>query len=43
MKKPQIDPWIFWPSLVVILLVTVILGVNLRGFFLASGGQVVQE
>jgi BCCT family betaine/carnitine transporter len=28
MKKPQIDPWIFWPSLVVILLVTVILGVN---------------
>ncbi|MGG1658611.1 BCCT family transporter [Brevibacillus sp. NRS-1366] len=28
MQKPQIDPWIFWPSLVVILLVTVFLGFN---------------
>lgn len=28
MNKPQIDPWIFWPSLAVILIVTAYLGVN---------------
>ena len=28
MNKPKIDPWIFWPSLAVILIVTAYLGVN---------------